>query len=241
MSSIALVIFLMDCVDRIRRRSTRICAAIGLPSALRRGRLVDLDRLLVDLVLVQRLGLGLLRHHRGAVGGGEALLELLDASLSRSSLLVGELAGVADLGEDALVVAPQVVQELRSKRRTSSTGTESSWPVVPRQIETTCSSTGYGAYWACLSSSTRRSPRSSAAAEAASRSEPKAANASSSRYCDRSSRSEPDTWRIALIWAAPPTRDTEMPTLIAGRTPWLNRSDSRKTWPSVIEMTLVGM
>ena len=46
---------------------------------------------------------------------------------------------------------------------------------------------------------------------------------------------------MALTWASPPTRDTEMPTLIAGRTPWLNRSDSRKTWPSVIEMTLVGM
>ena len=28
MSSIALVIFLMDCVERIRRRSTRICAAM---------------------------------------------------------------------------------------------------------------------------------------------------------------------------------------------------------------------
>ena len=46
---------------------------------------------------------------------------------------------------------------------------------------------------------------------------------------------------MALTCAAPPTRDTEMPTLMAGRTPWLNRSDSRKTWPSVIEMTLVGM
>ena len=32
-----------------------------------------------------------------------------------------------------------------------------------------------------------------------------------------------------------------MPTLIAGRTPELNRSVSRKIWPSVIEMTLVGM
>ena len=28
---------------------------------------------------------------------------------------------------------------------------------------------------------------------------------------------------------------------MAGRTPWLNRSVSRKIWPSVIEMTLVGM
>ena len=46
---------------------------------------------------------------------------------------------------------------------------------------------------------------------------------------------------IAFVIAAPPTRDTEMPTSIAGR--WLaaNRSDCRKIWPSVIEMTLVGM
>ena len=32
-----------------------------------------------------------------------------------------------------------------------------------------------------------------------------------------------------------------MPTLIAGRMPELNRSDSRKICPSVIEMTFVGM
>jgi hypothetical protein len=51
----------------------------------------------------------------------------------------------------------------------------------------------------------------------------------------------PATWRIALTCADPPTRLTELPTLIAGRTPWWNRSDSRKIWPSVIEMTLVGM
>ena len=70
---------------------------------------------------------------------------------------------------------------------------------------------------------------------------PNCANAASSRYCARSSRSVPATWRIALICAEPPTRDTELPTLIAGRTPWWNRSLSRKIWPSVIEMTLVGM
>ena len=32
-----------------------------------------------------------------------------------------------------------------------------------------------------------------------------------------------------------------MPTLIAGRTPEKKRSASRKIWPSVIEMTFVGM
>ena len=53
--------------------------------------------------------------------------------------------------------------------------------------------------------------------------------------------SEPVTAFIALVIAAPPTRDTETPTSMAGR--WLaaNRSDCRKIWPSVIEMTLVGM
>ena len=112
---------------------------------------------------------------------------------------------------------------------------------MPRKIETTCSSTGIGWYCGCFSSSTSRSPRSNCALEVASRSEAKAANDSSSRYCDRSRRSEPATSFIALICAAPPTRETETPTLMAGRTPWLNRSDSRKHWPSVIEMTLVGM
>ena len=42
------------------------------------------------------------------------------------------------------------------------------------------------------------------------------------------------------VCAAPPTRDTEMPAFMAGRMPALNRSVSRKIWPSVIEITLVG-
>jgi hypothetical protein len=45
---------------------------------------------------------------------------------------------------------------------------------------------------------------------------------------------------MALVCALPPTRDTEMPTLMAGRTPEKKRSLSRKIWPSVIEMTFVG-
>jgi len=32
-----------------------------------------------------------------------------------------------------------------------------------------------------------------------------------------------------------------MPTSMAGRWPALNRSDWKKHWPSVIEMTFVGM
>ena len=51
----------------------------------------------------------------------------------------------------------------------------------------------------------------------------------------------PETVRIERTWAAPPTRETEIPTLIAGRTPEWKRSVSRKIWPSVMEMTLVGM
>ena len=51
----------------------------------------------------------------------------------------------------------------------------------------------------------------------------------------------PATCFIALIWAEEPTRDTEMPTFTAGRLPWKKRSVSRKIWPSVIEITLVGM
>ena len=73
----------------------------------------------------------------------------------------------------------------------------SSLPSVPAQTETTCSCTGYGEYFGCLSSSTSRAPRSSWAREARSRSEAKAANASSSRYWARSSRSEPETFFMA--------------------------------------------
>ena len=67
------------------------------------------------------------------------------------------------------------------------------------------------------------------------------ANASSSRNWARSSFSVPATARIDLICAAPPTRDTELPTSTAGRTPDLNRLSCTYTWPSVIEITLVGM
>ena len=42
-------------------------------------------------------------------------------------------------------------------------------------------------------------------------------------------------------WAALPTRETEIPTLIAGRIPSLNRLALKKSCPSVIEMTFVGM
>ena len=100
---------------------------------------------------------------------------------------------------------------------------------------------GSGAYWSCLRISVRRWPRASMFCVALSRSEANIANAASSRYCARSRRSRPATAFIAFTCAEPPTRLTELPTLMAGRMPELNRSLSRKIWPSVIEMTLVGM
>ena len=46
---------------------------------------------------------------------------------------------------------------------------------------------------------------------------------------------------MALVCAAEPTRDTLKPTLTAGRIPWLKSSVSKNIWPSVIEITLVGI
>ena len=57
----------------------------------------------------------------------------------------------------------------------------------------------------------------------------------------RSRRNVPETFFIALICADPPTRDTERPALIAGRTPEKNKSDCKKICPSVIEITFVGI
>ena len=95
----------------------------------------------------------------------------------------------------------------------SCTGTRSMCPRVPAQIDTTCSCTGYGRNCGCLSSSTSREPRASARLDTSSRSEPKAANASSSRYADRSSRSVPDDrpHGLDLRGAADPgDRDTDV-------------------------------
>ena len=84
---------------------------------------------------------------------------------------------------------------------------------------TTWSSTGSGerSFW--FSVATSRSPRASVRWVSGSRSEPNCAKASRSRYCDSSSFRRPATFFIGVICALPPTRDTEMPTLMAGRTP----------------------
>ena len=90
---------------------------------------------------------------------------------------------------------------------------------MPAKIEATCSATliGLRSFW--FSAATMRSPRASCFWVSGSSSEPNCANASSSRYCERSRRSLPATFFIALVCALPPTRETEVPTLIAGRTP----------------------
>ena len=109
------------------------------------------------------------------------------------------------------------------------------------KITAICFSTGIGTYWSCLRISVIRWPRASSACVDLSRSEANMAKAAISRYCARSRRRRPATSFIAFTCALPPTRETELPTLMAGRMPELKRSASRKIWPSVIEMTLVGM
>src|SRR3954447_5661805 len=119
-----------------------------------------------------------------------------------------------------IVLSPRPMKSRNSasKRRTSPTGTLSSLPVVPSHSDTTSRSTGNGEYWPCLSTSTRRWPRSRVARLEASRSEENEAKASSSRYWARSRRRRPATDFMALICAEPPTRDTQMAPLIGGRT-----------------------
>ena len=46
-----------------------------------------------------------------------------------------------------------------------------------------------------------------------------------SRYCASARRIPPPSFLIILVWAAPPTRDTDKPALIAGRKPELNKSE----------------
>ncbi len=53
--------------------------------------------------------------------------------------------------------------------------------------------------------------------------------AANSRYCANAKRIPPPSFLITLVCAAPPTRDTEIPALIAGRIPALKRSVSRKS------------
>ncbi len=112
---------------------------------------------------------------------------------------------------------------------------------MPAKMAMTCSSIGHGWYCGWLSVATIRPPRASVRCVSGSSSEPNWANASSSRYCESSSRSRPATFFIAFVCALAPTRETDRPTFTAGRTPEKKRSASRKICPSVIEITFVGM
>ena len=76
---------------------------------------------------------------------------------------------------------------------------------------------------------------------ALSRSDPNCAKASNSVYCASSSFTCDATCFIAFICAEPPTLDTDIPAFIAGLKPALNKSDSRKICPSVIDIIFVGI
>ena len=98
---------------------------------------------------------------------------------------------------------------------------------MPAKIAITWRAKGTGSYCGWLSSSVMRWPRSRVARVRLSRSAANWEKALSSPYWARSSLSCPATCFIALVWAAEPTRETESPTLIAGRVPALKRSVSR--------------
>jgi len=62
-----------------------------------------------------------------------------------------------------------------------------------------------------------------------------------SRYCANSNLILPARAFIDGYCAADPTLLTDKPTLTAGLTPWVKSSASKNTWPSVIEITFVGI
>src|SRR5690625_727784 len=115
-----------------------------------------------------------------------------------------------------------------SKSRIMFTGSSSKRPSLFTLSRAFWFLTGNGSYSACFISSTVRSPRFSCCCVAASRSLPNLAKASSSRYCAKSSFNVPDNFLIDFTCAEPPTLETEIPTSMAGRTPELKRSVSRK-------------
>ena len=100
---------------------------------------------------------------------------------------------------------------------------------------------GQGLYWGCFRISTRRTPRFSWAWVDLSSSLPNCGKGRQFPVLGQVQTQLPATCFMALIWALPPTRETESPTLMAGRTPEKNRLGSRKICPSVMEITLVGI
>src|SRR6478736_2824310 len=106
MSSIARVIFFIDSVDLIRARYSRTERAMASAPLL-----LD-DLLLLDVLVLEGDVLFLAGLDALAVGG----LELVEEGVvGRGELVLGgvlELQALADAGEDALVAATQVVEEL---------------------------------------------------------------------------------------------------------------------------------
>ena len=100
-----------------------------------------------------------------------------------------------------------------------SISTSSKYPLV-KQYKITASSSTFKIWCkSCFNTSIVRLPLSKRDLVEASRSEPNCVNASNSRNEAKSRRNVPDTFLIALVWAAPPTRDTDKPALIAGLIP----------------------
>ena len=159
----------------------------------------------------------------------KAFLKSVDDGLEPLDVVVVELAGVADRRRTrprGCAAGARGTPTRSGGRR--STGTESSLPMVPSQSETTCSSTGCGWYCGLL----EQLDQAAAAIQRRGRGRVEVGTEGGERLQLAVLR-EVQAQRagdllIALTCAAPPTRETEIPTLIAGRTPWLNRSDSRK-------------
>ena len=101
----------------------------------------------------------------------------------------------------------------------SEIATSSIYPRVKAYSTITCCCTGIGLCNGCFKISTVRRPRANLACVAASKSEPNCAKLSNSRNEAKSKRNVPATFFIALICASPPTRETEVPASMAGRTP----------------------
>ena len=130
---------------------------------------------------------------------------------------------------------------LFSKSDISFWSISSRYPLTPQNTETTCSATVIGENCFCFKSSVNFDPLFNNFCVDASKSEPNCANAAISLYCANSNFIDPETFFIAFVWAADPTRETDKPTLIAGLIPWLNRFVSKNICPSVIDITFVGI
>src|SRR4051812_31570098 len=118
MSSMARVIFFVDCTERIRRRYSRSFAPIELSllallgPVLALGATVGGDGLLTLLTLLHRLRGMVDLAERGPRRRLELLLEVLDGLFQRLDGVPGELAGVDDPLVDALVRVADVLEEV---------------------------------------------------------------------------------------------------------------------------------